>query len=242
MALRKFESRDARRRRPFDLTHGYHRDVSAPPVLPLHPELVAGLIIAAVLLLASAHVFTTLLPLLHGQTPPEWAHQFDLGRENNVPTWVASTTLLFCAGLLGIVGTTKYRERDRFRWHWLVLAAGFVVLSMDEAASLHELLGRTMESRIQLTGYFYYGSTLPLLACMGFVAAAYTQFLLHLPLHTRITCLLAGLLYVGGALGCEMLESREEFATQSQATAAYHSWCSWRKSWNCRVSRCFSGR
>ncbi len=185
------------------------------------PVLIA-VMVGFVLLLSLGHLLTTLAPVLQGATPVEAAHQFDLARENNLPTWYASMSLLLCATLLGLIGWAKHQALDPFRWHWLALAAGFLVLSADEAASIHELVGRSLETRVPMSGVLYYGSIVPMLLVVTLVGVSFLRFWWYLPRPIRVRVALAGLLYVGGAVGLEMLESREEWLTQSQSTTNYH--------------------
>lgn len=193
------------------------------PSLTIQLPVFIAVMVGVVLLLSLGHLLTTLAPVLQGGTPVEAAHQFDLGRENNLPTWYASISLLLCATLLALIGWAKHRTLDPFRWHWLALAAGFLMLSADEAASIHELVGRSIESHIHFEGAFYYGSIIPMLGCVGLIAFTFLRFWWHLPMLIRVRVALSGLLYVGGAVGLEMLESREEWLTQSQSTAIYHT-------------------
>ncbi len=194
----------------------------AYPSLTIQLPVIIAVMVGVVLLLSLGHLQTTLAPLLQGDTPVEAAHQFDLGRENNLPTWYASMSLLLCATLLGLIGWAKHQALDPFRWHWLALAAGFLMLSADEAASIHELVGRSLESRVHFEGALYYGSIVPMLGCVGLIAGTFLRFWWHLPTPIRVRVAMAGLLYVGGAVGLEMLESREEWVTHSQSTAPYH--------------------
>lgn len=194
-----------------------------PPLsIPLRLPVALTAMIVMVGLLCLGHVLTTLLPLLQGNVPGESAHLLDLGRENNLPTWYATLSLFICALILCLVGWAKHCERDSFRRHWLALAAGFLLLSADEAASIHELVGRSLESRIHFQGVLYYGSIVPMLGGVVLIAFTFFRFWWHLPLHTRVRVAVAGVLYLGGAVGCEMLESQEEFRTHSQGTTAYH--------------------
>lgn len=57
----------------------------------------------------------------------------------NVSTWVSSAALLLIAVVA--FGIAPARRPDEGRW-WRVIGAGFVLLSIDETASLHEIAGQ----------------------------------------------------------------------------------------------------
>lgn len=126
----------------------------------------------------------------------------NVDKEANIPTWF-STMLL--AGSAYVVWGIYRHVRDkggRYRWHWAVLCAVFVALSMDELGHMHEMAGR-----FGLAGH---GSTAYLswvVAVVPFVlvfAVSYLRFLLHLPKAVRRLVAWSGVLYVGGAAGLEV--------------------------------------
>lgn len=137
-----------------------------------------------------------------------FARQFDLDGENNIPSWYASSALFFCALLLGVIGYVKRREQDQWAGQWVSLAAIFFYLSMDEAASLHEMvnpLARAVLDRAGLDiGYFHYSWVILGLIVVPIVGVSYLRFLFALPITTRLQFIIAGTLYVGGAVGIEM--------------------------------------
>jgi len=135
---------------------------------------------------------------------------FNLDEEGNLPAWYASSTLLLCAGLLGIIAQGKYRQRDRYAWHWLSLSLLFVFLSLDEATTLHERLVVPMREAFPeyTTGYFYYAWVIPVGAVLPMLGLIYGRFLLALPRRTAFQFLLAGGLYIGGALGVELFGAK----------------------------------
>lgn len=138
--------------------------------------------------------------------------QFNLDLENNIPSWYASSALLFCAVLLGVIGITKqYEHAPRFR-QWFGLAAIFLYLSLDEAASLHEMvipLGRTLLDYVGVSsGYLYFSWVIFGIIAVSIVGFSYLRFLRALPTMSGQLFLIAGLLYVTGALGVEMFGAK----------------------------------
>jgi len=118
---------------------------------------------------------------------------FDLDGEENFPTWYSSMSLFACALLLYVIGEGKSRVQDRFSRHWYVLAIGFLTMSLDEVAGLHETL-----NTISPVSW-----TVPGAVLVGVLGLAYVPFLRHLPARTRRRFIVAGIVYVGGAVGVE---------------------------------------
>lgn len=130
---------------------------------------------------------------------------FNLDDEGNIPTWYASSLLLLCSILLVTIACTKKREGDRYLLHWKALALIFLMLSLDETAQIHESPNRALRVALNSGGVLYnpwviFGSAFVLL-----LVVAYWRFLSDLPSPTRRLFLTAGFLYVGGALGVEIV-------------------------------------
>ncbi len=135
-----------------------------------------------------------------------WISLFNLDREINYPSWYSSFTLLFCAILLGIIASAKKKQGDRYFEHWKALAFMFVFFSLDEILSLHEILIiNDLRKALHLGGIFYFIWVIPGAIFVAVTALAYLNFLLYLPRKIRDFFLLAGSIYVGGALGMEMV-------------------------------------
>ncbi|MEG3932659.1 MULTISPECIES: hypothetical protein [unclassified Microcoleus] len=72
--------------------------------------------------------------------------------------------------------------------------------------SLHEILIiNDLGKALHLGGFFYFIWVIPGALFVVVTGLAYLKFLLHLPRKTRDCFLLAGSIYVGGALGMEMV-------------------------------------
>jgi hypothetical protein len=179
----------------------------------ISPKKLALVFTLVVLSLILAHVGVQYLKFFQGHNYLlGFERQLNLDNENNLPTWYSSSALLLSAILLAVIGLANKREGNPYANQWLVLAAIFLYLSLDEAASLHEMAGRLLKPMLQAAGYFHgflyftwvvFGAIFVLI-----VALAYLRFLAALPAKTRYLFLIAGTLYVGGALGIEILGAR----------------------------------
>jgi hypothetical protein len=86
------------------------------------------------------------------------------------------------------------------------LYAVFVFLAVDEVAQIHEIFIIKDISRM-LPGIFYSVWVIPYGIALIIFAQKYWKFTRDLPNQTRFHFILAAILYIGGALGMEMVGS-----------------------------------
>jgi hypothetical protein len=134
--------------------------------------------------------------------------QFDLDNEANIPAYLSALQLAFAALVLAVIARLKVETRDAFARHWVGLAIIFGALSLDEAASFHEMLVTPLREVLPLTGawhgawYIVYG-----LLLIAF-AKHYWRFFWVLPGLVRMRFAFAGATYLTGCIGFEMIASR----------------------------------
>jgi hypothetical protein len=126
---------------------------------------------------------------------------FGLAYEQNVPTWYISSLLLLCAGVLALIATSKQKKRQPYVMHWWILAFAFLFISCDETATIHEL----SSGWFNLHGIFYYGWVIPGSLVVVGMGLLFLTFLGHLPRRTRVRFVVAGFIYVTGALCLDMV-------------------------------------
>jgi len=133
---------------------------------------------------------------------------FNFDTESNVPTWYSSVALFMCSLLLGIIAYQKKIEMDRYRSYWIALSLIFLYLSIDEASQIHEesmkLIG--LFPQLNSGGIFYFSWTIIGIPLVSIFILFYIKFLINLPAKTRFLFLISGVLYVGGALGMELID------------------------------------
>ena len=128
---------------------------------------------------------------------------FDLDREGNIPTFYSSSALLLCSALLAIIAFAKKKEDAPYRLHWKALAVIFLFLSLDEASQLHEKMHLPLLyvwSRLIANIWVIFYAVFVVIFVL-----AYLRFLADLPRKTRNLFLVAGAIFVGGALGMELI-------------------------------------
>lgn len=178
--------------------------------LVLKPKVILTGLAFSVLCLSTAHFASQYVKYAQG-LHYQWGfeRQFNMVNEANVPTWFSSMILLMSAVLLTLAARCEWEHGGQDRRYWAGLAGIFSCLSLDEAAQIHETF--TLGDRLQLPGIFYYSWII--VGCLGVttIGLLYLGFLARLPGEIRWLFVLAGGLYVGGALGVEMLESRYQY-------------------------------
>ncbi len=130
---------------------------------------------------------------------------FDADREGNIPTWYSSITLLICAALLAVIAAFAKEKRNRHWLYWAVLSAIFFYFSMDEAASIHELLILPLRTYLNADSFFYWSWVVVGMAFVLVFLVAYFRFILSLPVGTRNLFVLAGFLFISGSIGMELV-------------------------------------
>lgn len=137
---------------------------------------------------------------------------FHLDEERNIPTLFSTLLLLAAAALLAWTRHQEKLQGSRDAAKWTVLALGFTYIAIDEFGHIHENLilpGRELLGD-GAPNIFHYAWVIPATAIVLGLAAYFLGFLLRLPAATRLGFIVAGVLFVGGAIGFEMLEGRHD--------------------------------
>jgi len=131
---------------------------------------------------------------------------FSLDQENNVPAYFSSLILLISAGLLLLIFFFRLKnEQASFTWHWGFLATVFIFLSFDEMFSFHERLIYPIRNIVRIGGVFSYEWVIVAIPLVTLLGISYSRFILHLPPRSRNLIFLAALIFIGGAIGGEMM-------------------------------------
>ncbi len=126
----------------------------------------------------------------------ELVPRLSLSYEHNVPTWFATILLFACVLAAGAIA----REAARWRRHWWGVTAVFAYASLDEATELHEHLG----GHLGTGGLLYFDWVIWAVAILGVLAAVFLPFVRALPAATRRRLVVAGAIFVGGAVAMEL--------------------------------------
>ncbi|MBA3542787.1 MAG: hypothetical protein H0T79_24430 [Deltaproteobacteria bacterium] len=124
--------------------------------------------------------------------------KLSLSFEGNLPTWCSSTLLFCCA--LATAAIARAQPGAPGQKHWWGMVVVFAYASLDEAAELHENLGGLFETG----GVLYFDWIIPAMGVVAVLAALYLPFVWRLPRAFRNRLIVAGVIYIGGALVMEL--------------------------------------
>jgi len=168
-----------------------------PHVLTLSSRTLPRLLVVIVLVLLAVHLGLQWDRFHGSRTPWEIQQLFDLDEEQSVPNWYSSAALGIAAALAAAIAGRARRLRDVDAGRWSTVAWILLYLCFDEVAGLHE----TVNSLSSISWTVPFG----LIAVV--VGWWMLPWVLRLPTPTRNGLIVAGVVYVGGAVGIEMISS-----------------------------------
>lgn len=140
-----------------------------------------------------------------------------LDKEQSVPALFSTFLLFAAAALLAFIALIERGSRDGRKWQ--LLALGFAVMALDESLALHERIIEPMRNLLGggRLGIFYFAWVIPALGMVALLGVYFLPFLLRLPRRTMIPLMVSAGLYLGGALGVELIEGwwREDHGYRS---------------------------
>jgi hypothetical protein len=136
---------------------------------------------------------------------------FNLDTEQNIPTFFSTGLLIFSTIILFLIASIEKRQVTYQAPYWRILWLGFSLMSIDEFASLHELLVSPASKFLKFLGnknlgIFYFAWIIPAIILVVFLTVFFRDFLFSLPPKTKNTFLLSAIIYLSGCIGVEMIE------------------------------------
>lgn len=110
-------------------------------LLPRSPLVLSLLFLAGCAILGGLEAAYYYMPALAAQTTDGRIETFDLDSEGSLAVWFSSATLSLCAAVAYLVYSVRKHKADDYHGRyriWLWAAACWLVMSIDETASLHE--------------------------------------------------------------------------------------------------------
>jgi hypothetical protein len=135
---------------------------------------------------------------------------FYLDNEQNIPTYFSVLLMLFAALLLAVITVLDGKQRIPYVSKWAILSFGFLFMAFDEAIQVHERLILPIRTLLgdRNLGVFYFAWVIPGIALVLVLGLFFLRFLLQLLATTRLRFLMAATLYIGGAIGVELIGGR----------------------------------
>jgi hypothetical protein len=132
-------------------------------------------------------------------------YMFSVGADGNFPTYYSSFALLFAGLLLALISYMVSKMGRVHAGYWLGLGGVFCFLALDEMLELHERLIEPVRNLTHASGLLYYAWVIPYAVALLVLGLVYLRFMFNLPRRTAVWFILSGAVYVGGAVGFEML-------------------------------------
>ncbi|MGI9553298.1 MAG: hypothetical protein ACR2NC_00110 [Thermodesulfobacteriota bacterium] len=145
------------------------------------------------------------------KTFTQFQNLFSLLFETSIPTFFSTLNLLLSSVLLWVIAKNTELTEGKNRKLWISLSVIFLFLALDEGTQIHELIGVYTNSIFNFPpGHpFHYSWVIPYSVLILIIGLLYLKFLFTLPVAIRNGIIAAGLLFVLGAIGLEMVEATE---------------------------------
>jgi hypothetical protein len=180
---------------------------STPAVLVISPRLIVQVLSVCLLLLIIAALAGQIAEHIFGRNYLlGLAHMFDVNDENNVPTWFSTICLFLCALAAASIGLLERRRKTPWSIGWFILAGTFVFFSIDEAASMHEMVSARLEAAFHPSGVLHYPWVVPAGLFVAGLLFSLQGFFRQLPAAARRGLAVAASVYFGGCIVMEMLD------------------------------------
>jgi hypothetical protein len=187
--------------------------------------LVCGALLSCVVFLLLASLAANVLALTYDLYDVPWIsgliRMVNVNKEINVPTWFSSS-LLTGAGVLALLTAALSAKRGvPWRFHWLNIGLMFLLLSLDEFASFHEMTAGWVRRILGVGGWLFYAWVVPGAAIVLLLSAIYLRFVLALPHGVRGWVVASAGIFLAGALGMEMIGGLLRERAGSEADLAF---------------------
>lgn len=181
------------------------RHTESDVALMVCPATVALWSAAAIVLLSTASLVSAGLASSGGPHGELWYRFLFVDFEGNLPTWSAALLLLSAGLVAALVGAAERARGVGEWWYWVLMATGFVALSADEAASLHELLVVPLRALVGGTPWLRYPLVIPGSMAAAAAVVVFGRFVRRLPTETQRSLVGGGAVFLLGSLVLETI-------------------------------------
>lgn len=172
------------------------------------PSKMALLLVGIICALLAANVATFGLAAIFGfEELSAPLRLIRLDKEQNLPTFYSSVLLLSSSLLLMTIWYKAKLTQDSQRNYWLGLALIFMFLAIDEFVKIHEGLIEPVRELLGTSGALRFAWVIPYGIATALIGLIYSRFLWTLEPMVRWPIVFGGIVYVGGAIGMEMVGS-----------------------------------
>jgi len=136
---------------------------------------------------------------------------FYLDYEWNIPTFYAVFLLLVVSSLFFVLARLEKKRISKHVSKWVLLCFIFLFMAVDEFCCFHERLNEPVSNLMdsETMGSFYFAWVIPGVVIVGAVGLYFLRFVWQLPNKTKWLIIFSAILFLGGALGIELLGGRQ---------------------------------
>ena len=184
------------------LTHMISKPISLKPLSVMH--ILSGVTVFLVIASLTGQLLAAFLghPSIFGLVP-----LFNVNIESNIPTFYATFLLLIVTLFLVLITLLEKSRNGVDIVYWRNLSCIFFCMAVDEFVSLHEMLVIPLRRLLgtEHLGMFYFTWVIPGMLVVLVFTLYFLRFWLSLELKTRQTFFVAGVLFISGCIGMEMI-------------------------------------
>lgn len=172
--------------------------------IEVRPLKILQILICTVVVLA---IMATISVVVTEKSPSAFLDKFKMDSENNLVSYFSSLELALASILLFLISQHQLVRKTTNATSWKSLSLIFAVLSVDETVSFHEHITYWLHNYLSITGVSQRSwAYLGLLVILIFLFS-YRKFIRNIPKASRRDFVIAGFVYVMGALGFEFIGS-----------------------------------
>ncbi|BBB49370.1 hypothetical protein [Pelolinea submarina] len=173
----------------------------------ISPKQIFWILTGIALLLAAASLYCQYLTYFKHADLTKTIALWDVDTELSLPSIYSVFLLFIDCLLLALITMVKKKEKAALLGTWIFLTVGFLFLTFDEGACIHEKLMTPVRQQLgdDLPSYFYFTWVIPALVAIIFLGFLFLKFLKNLTTKARIGFILSAAVYLGGALGMELI-------------------------------------
>jgi hypothetical protein len=177
-------------------------------LISLHPRLVTATLLKIVGTLLLAALFCLFLIFgLKLENGLGFVPLFDINGEYNIPALYSACAIWFSAALLFFIHKQEIKAGTPKAYYWRHFAYLFIFLGIDELASIHEIFGRFAPMIWERFPSLYISRKwiIPFTPVVLAMAVYFFRFFLLLSKQNKIRFAAAGVVFLSGAVGIEIL-------------------------------------
>lgn len=176
--------------------------------ISLDPSAIARRLALVAILFVTANMAMQMYRLFGHQEHVFGLAMMSLDGEHNLPSLFSTLLLLSAALLLALIALLRSKDNAPDVTKWGILAAGFLLMGLDESLSFHEKLIEPLRTVLggQHLGIFFFAWVIPGILLVAALGVFFLPFILRLPRRTAIAFVISAAIYLGGALGIELVE------------------------------------